>query len=106
MPTTPLRSYELPLKGQLLLACGKCQRKLKKGDDPEGLASFKKLVKKTAKQSPTAPRIHILRVPCLDMCPKGGLTVCTPAQVAHHECSILRTQDDITTLVESLSTPG
>ena len=106
MPKTPLRSYELPLKGQLLLACGKCQRKLKKGDDPEGLASFKKLLKKAAKQSPTAPRIHILRVPCLDMCPKAGIAVCTPAQVARHECSILRTKDDINVLVDAFSTPG
>ena len=93
-----LRSYDLPLKGQLLLACGKCQRKLKKGDDPEGLGSLRKLLKQQAKADPLAIRLRILRVPCLKMCPKGGVTVMTAGQVERHECSIVRTAEDVADL--------
>ncbi len=89
-----LRSYELPLKGQLLLACGKCQRKLKHGDDPAGLSSLKKLLKRASKAEVDGMRLHVLKVPCLKMCPKGGVTVCTAAQVARHECAILRSAED------------
>jgi hypothetical protein len=85
-----LRSYPLPLRGDLLLVCGKCQRKLKKGDDPDGLSSLKKLLKKQGGLRP-----HVLKVPCLKMCPKGGVTVCTPDQVARHECSIIRDAEDV-----------
>jgi len=95
-----LRSYPLPLRGDLLLACGKCQRKLKHGEDPEGLSSLKKLLKKQGKQD--GVRLHVLKVPCLKMCPKGGVTVCTPAQVARHECSIVRDADEVADLYSQL----
>ena len=93
-----LRSYDLPLNGQLLLACGKCQRKLKHGDNPAHLASLKKLLKLQRKHDDL--RLRVLKAPCLKMCPKGGVTVCTPAQVARHECSILRTAEDVAILYE------
>ena len=91
-----LRSYNLPLRGEILLVCGKCQRKLKHGYDPANLGSLKKLLKKQGKQDDF--RIRLLKVPCLKMCPKGGVTVCTPSQVARHECSIIRSTDDVTAL--------
>jgi hypothetical protein len=38
-------------------------------------------------------------VPCLKMCPKGGVTVCTQAQLALGECSIVRTKEDVEALL-------
>jgi predicted metal-binding protein len=98
-----LRSYNLPLKGQLLLACGKCQRKLQQGENHK-LSSLKKLLKRQAKQDPVSLRLHVLKVPCLKLCPKNGVTVCTPAQVARHACSIVRSVDDVTALYEQCKT--
>ena len=97
-PDGKLRSYDLPLRDNLLLACGKCQRKLKHGHDGGDLASLKKLLKQQGKHD--GFRLRVLKVPCLKMCPKGGITVCTPAQVARHECSILRTAEDVAILHE------
>ncbi len=98
---TPLRSYELPLRGRILLACGKCQRKLK--DDPEhDLASLKKLVKKAGKEAAKGEGIRMVKVPCLKMCPKAGITVMTPAQVGRAECSILCSKSDVATLCENM----
>ena len=93
-----LRSYELPLRGELLLVCGKCQRKLKHGHDPAKLASLKKLLKKQRDDDNFS--IRLLKVPCLKMCPKGGVTVCTPAQLARHQCSIVRSGEDVALLYE------
>ncbi len=93
-----LRSYKLPSKGQVLLACGKCQRKLKDGHDPDGLSSLKKLLKRSGKLDVDGTRLQVLKVPCLKMCPKGGVTVCTAGQVKRHECSILRSAEDTAAL--------
>jgi hypothetical protein len=93
-----LRNYDLPLRGRLLLACGKCQRKLKHGHNPGELVSLKKLLKQQREHD--GFRLRLLKVPCLKMCPKDGVTVCTPEQVARHECSILYTVGDVATLYQ------
>jgi predicted metal-binding protein len=87
-----VRSYRAPWKGQLLLVCRKCQRKLKHSGKKNGIAKLAKGLKKHS-------RLHVIQVPCLKMCPKGGVTVCTQGQLACGECSVVRTKKDVEALL-------
>ncbi len=91
----PLRTFPGPWDGQILLACGKCQRKLRKHEDPARLGKLKKLLKHAQ------PRLYVINTVCLDVCPKRGVTVCSAAQVARGEFSILRTTEDVARLLAS-----
>jgi hypothetical protein len=93
-----LRSYRAPWKGELLLVCRKCQKKLK--HEKNGLAKLRKALKKRARHDENGPRFHVLEVPCLKMCPEGGITVCTQRQVGRGECSIVRSSADIDALYQ------
>jgi len=100
-----LRSYRIPWKGQLLLVCRKCERKLRKsGSFSEG-ATLKKALKVYAKLDPQrGPKLHVLGVDCLKLCPKGGLAVCTGTQMRRipAEVSLLRSAGDIAELYRIL----
>jgi hypothetical protein len=100
-----LRSYPGPWKGQLLLACGKCQRKLKKSQ-ADDFISLKKLLTRERKKHSDGLRLRVLNVPCLKMCPRDAVTVCTPAQVACRECCIVRIPEDIATLYQQCGLEG
>jgi predicted metal-binding protein len=91
-----VRSYRAPWKGQLVLVCRKCQRKLNKSS---GIAKLAKGLKKRARREEDGPKLHVIQVPCLKMCPKGGVTVCTQNQLARGECSIVRTMGDVEALL-------
>src|ERR1700733_4239285 len=84
-----VRSYPAPWKGELLLVCRKCQKKLKHDGKKNGISKLSRTLKKRARHDENAPRLHVLQVPCLEMCPKGGVTVCTQRQLGRGECSIL-----------------
>jgi predicted metal-binding protein len=87
------KTYNVPWNGQLFLACRKCQRKLK-GDAGLGqLAKLKKTIKRRNKEHPEQV-LHVLNVPCMDLCPKGGVTVCNPVKTPNR-LSILRSEEDI-----------
>ena len=90
-----LKSYKGPWKGQLLLACGKCQRKLKGDDDEHGLGKLKKALKQRAKKDATGLQFMVVRTQCLKVCPKRGVAVCTQAQTGLGQCSIVRTGADL-----------
>lgn len=95
-----VRSYPAPWKGELLLACRKCQKKLKHEGEKNGISKLSKALKKRARHDENAPRLHVLDVPCLKMCPEGGITVCTRRQLARGECSIVRSLDDVDALYQ------
>lgn len=88
-----LKAYAPPWKGRLLLACRKCQKKLKKSDDLRALANLKKTVKGRSKNHPEA-RLHVLNVPCMDMCPKNAVAVCLPSRDADH-LFLLHSEDEL-----------
>jgi predicted metal-binding protein len=94
-----VKSYRAPWKGQLVLVCRKCQRKLKHSGRKNGIAKLAKGLKKWARRDENGPRLHVIQVPCLKMCPKGGVTVCTQGQLARGECSIVRTIEDMEALL-------
>jgi hypothetical protein len=95
-----VRSYRAPWKGQLVLVCRKCQRKLKKSS---GIAKLAKDLKKRARHNEDGARLHVIQVPCLKMCPNGGVTVCTQGQLARGECSIIRTKEELEALQHSIT---
>jgi predicted metal-binding protein len=88
-----LKTYIAPWHGQLLLACRKCQKKLRDDDQLRSLAKLKKTVKRHNKAHPGA-ELFVLNVPCMDLCPKDGVTVCFPARQPVG-LSILRGEEDL-----------
>jgi hypothetical protein len=94
-----LKSFAPPWEGQLLLACRKCQKKLKGAPDLRALAKLKKTIKRLNKEHPDQP-LHLLNVPCMDVCPKGGVTICDPSEHPA-QLSILRTEAEVESLFGS-----
>ena len=90
---TALKSYPASWQGELILACRKCQKKLKSSKDLPGLAKLKKTIKRHNKQHPER-QLHVINVPCMDLCPKDGVTVCCPERDSNR-LSILRSLNDI-----------
>ncbi len=98
-----LRAFNGPWtrKGrQLLLACKKCQRKLKDDGDADGLAKIKKLLKQRAKHSGLGVKLVVIETKCLKVCPRGGVAVCTQAQVGAGMGSVVRSVADVDLLLE------
>jgi hypothetical protein len=91
------QTYPIPWKGQLVLACRKCQKKLKRSD---GTAKLSKALKRRARRDEDGLKLRVIEVPCLKMCPKGGITVCTQAQLGRGECSIVRNRGDVDSLYQ------
>jgi len=87
------KSYTAPWQGQLILACRKCQKKLKGNPDLRALAKLKKTVKRHNNQHPEK-MFHVINVPCMSMCPKDGVTIFNPAQQPVG-LSVLRGLEDI-----------
>jgi hypothetical protein len=83
-----LKSYPAQWDGRLLLACRKCQKKIKRGNGSKALARLKKTVKKRMGE------MHLVNVPCMDLCPKNGVTVCVPA-ISDERLFILRSASDL-----------
>lgn len=94
-----LKSYAPTWKGNLLLACRKCQKKLKNEPGLRALAKLKKTIKRQNRQHPDNP-LHLISVPCLDLCPKRAVTICLPAaQTA--KLAVLRKEEEIAALYQS-----
>jgi hypothetical protein len=88
-----LKTYPVPWQGQILLACRKCQKKLKGNKDLEALARLKKTVKRHNRRHPETP-LHLVPIACTNLCPKDGVTACDPAQQPAR-LFILRSEDDV-----------
>jgi predicted metal-binding protein len=90
------RTYASPWQGKLVLACRKCQRKLKGDAHLKALANLKKTVKQANRQR-GGDQLQILNVKCMDLCPKNAVTVCVPEE-GTNRLRLLRTDADIDTL--------
>jgi len=88
-----LKTYPVSWKGELILACRKCQKKLKRSPDLRALAKLKKTIKRHNRQHPDRP-LHVINVPCMDLCPKDGVTLCRPARHAGR-LEIMRSAEDL-----------
>lgn len=94
-----LKSYPASWEGELILACRKCQKKLKSDNDLHSLAKLKKSVKRHNKEHPER-QLNLINVPCMDLCPKDGVTVCFPARNSNL-LSILRSSEDLRLLASA-----
>jgi hypothetical protein len=100
-----LKTYPVPWAGKLILACRKCQKKMKGNAGHAELARLKKTVKRIDKAIKKADRrddtdrgaslLHVINVPCMDLCPKDGVTVYRPGC---GRLSILRSAKDLESL--------
>ena len=93
----PLKTYPAPWEGELILACRKCQKKLKNHKVLEPLAKLKKTAKRFNQEHPER-QLQVINVPCMDLCPKDGVTVCCPARDSNR-LSILRSSQDVERLM-------
>ena len=101
-PRTRLKSFVGPWtrKGkQLLLACGKCQRKLKDDGDEPGLAKLRKVVKRRARAGELGIEFQVIQTKCLKVCPRKGVAICTQAQLGEGRGSIVRSVGDVDLLL-------
>lgn len=72
-----LKQYRAPWKGQLVLACGKCQKRMsRKGKSGRPF----KLKAELKRALGGAARVRVLRIPCIKLCPRAGIAICTQAQ--------------------------
>jgi hypothetical protein len=77
-----LKSYITPWKSEVILACKRCQKKLRKQRQPPEFANLKKWVKTHSRKGKAKSAPHIIAVPCLKICPKGGIVVFSQSQLA------------------------
>ncbi len=100
-----LRLYRTPWKGEALFACKKCQRKMKKHGGAPAMARLKSWFKKRAGKSSNLPAVRVVDVPCVKLCPKGGVTVFSRRQLAHEPpgVCIARNEADLETLYRELT---
>jgi predicted metal-binding protein len=87
-----LKTYPAPWEGHIILACRKCQKKLKRNHALRALAKLKKTVKRYNKELP-GHMFEVINVSCMDLCPKDGVAVCDPRTASR--LSILRSVEDI-----------
>lgn len=99
-----LRRYKAPWRGELILACSKCQKKLKKHKAGK-FASLKKWFKKRSRADDGGPAIKVVGIDCIKLCPKGGITVTSQHQLgtAGKELSIVRSEADLEQLYHRIS---
>ncbi len=100
--TGVMRLYRAPWKGEVVFACKKCQRKLKKHGGVRALARLKSWFKRRSRD--TAP-VRVIDIPCVKLCPKGGVTVFTRRQLAHEPAAvaIARSEQDLEALYWELT---
>jgi hypothetical protein len=72
------RTYPTPWQGRLVLACKKCQKRLKKDHGPKELANLKKAIK--ARNKAGHDPLYVLPMGCVDLCPNRGVVIFIPAQ--------------------------
>jgi hypothetical protein len=90
------KTYPAPWQGKLILACKKCQKRLKKDGGPKALANLKKTIKSRNRQGSGNP-LHVLPMGCVDLCPAKGVVICIPAE-ADNQLRILWSSDDLEAL--------
>jgi hypothetical protein len=96
-PMNP-KTYPAPWDGNLILACRRCQKRLRKSDHPPAFAKLKKWLKARARQDGLKKNaLHVIEIPCQKICPKGGLVVLGQSQLASRPAgfSIIRNQAEM-----------
>ena len=88
-----VKTYRPTWEGELVLACRKCQKKLKHDGGKRSLAKLKKAMQRV-RAGASGRQLHVINVPCMDLCPKGGVTICVASQTPH-QLSIIYSEQDL-----------
>ena len=60
----------------IVLVCGKCERKAKRGFGPDGKHDFGKALSRALRGDRKGkPKTGIVETRCLDICPRGAVTI-------------------------------
>ena len=94
-----MKSYPARWSGPTLLACRKCQKKLKKAGVLKALAKLAKTLRKRERRGGAEGRggvawPHVVNVGCMDLCPKGGVAVCKPGEMGDR-LYVVRAVEDV-----------
>ncbi len=104
---TPLRRYKAPWKGRAVLACRKCQRRLRRADRSALGGRLGQALKNMAKEAGT-PSVSVIAIGCQGVCPRRGVVVCAGDQFAgdRQTVSIVRSDADVEALFHSCASIG
>jgi ABC-type arginine transport system ATPase subunit len=76
------RSYPAPWKGEIILACKRCQKRLRKSRPSARFARLRKWVHAKVRKDKLSAPVHLVEIPCQKICPKNGIVVCNRAQLS------------------------
>ncbi len=98
--TGALRLYPAPWKGEVLFACRKCQRRMKKKDGPEALQKVKRWFKARGRHQKGPEKrteLRVIDMTCIKLCPGDGVTVFSRGHLAHEPAGvcIARSENDL-----------
>jgi hypothetical protein len=94
-PSMNLKTYPTPWEGNLILACRRCQKRLRKSEHAPAFAKLKKWLKTRARRDGLKKNaLHVVEIPCQKICPKGGVVVLGQSQLASRPAgfSIIRSE--------------
>jgi hypothetical protein len=77
----PLRSYVAPWKGEIVLVCKRCQKRLRKSHRPPPFKRVKKWLRAKLREDTPETKFHIIEIPCQKICPKNGIVICGGSQL-------------------------
>jgi hypothetical protein len=89
------KTHPTPWDTNLILACRRCQKRLRKSEHPPTFAKLKKWLKARARREDSRKNpLHLIEIPCQKICPKAGVLVISQPQLATHPAgfSIIRNE--------------
>lgn len=94
-----LRLYHTPWPGEVLFACRKCQRRIKRNNGPAALSKLRSWFKARGRKQQRTP-LRVIDMTCVKLCPNDGVTVFSRRHLAHEPpgVCIARSEDDLETL--------
>jgi Fe-S-cluster-containing hydrogenase component 2 len=94
-----LHTYSPPWKGELVLACRKCQRRIRKQHGRHPLARIRRWFRKRGKRDPLGSAVHVIDIPCVKLCPRNAVTIITQRQAG---VAVARSEADLERLYTAL----
>jgi predicted metal-binding protein len=75
-----LKDYAAPWQGEVIFACKRCQKRLRHHKHPSPISHLRRWLKDRKSESHSA--IHLIEIPCQNICPKKGIVAFGRAQLA------------------------
>jgi Fe-S-cluster-containing hydrogenase component 2 len=87
-----MKSHPAPWSGEVLLACKRCQKKLRKSKASPEFARMRKWIKDRLRHEPWSaqkPGLHVIEIPCQKICPRNGIVVLRQSQLTERRAQFL-----------------